>query len=64
MRRGRRVAAAAGGVEGGELDQSGILVGRTAPTAVLEHGLGAVVCFGSSTAWHEDDFSQHGGRRG
>ena len=64
MRRGRRVAAAAGGVEGGELDQSGILVGRTAPTAVLEHSLGAVVCKGSSTCWHDYELSEHGGRRG
>ena len=31
---------------------------------MLEHSLGAVVCKGSSTCWHDYELSEHGGWRG
>ena len=58
-----RSPAARGGI-GAAAIESGVGARRTAPTAVLEHSLGAVVCKGSSTRWHDYELFEHGGRRG
>ena len=60
----RTCSPAVGGGIGVAAIESGVRARCTSPTAVLEHGLGAVVCVGSSTAWHEDSFFEHGGRHG
>ena len=58
-----RSPTAGGGIGVAAID-SGVGVRHTSPTAVLEHSLGAVVCKGSSTCWHDYELSEHGGRRG
>ena len=60
----RTCSPAVGGGIGVAAIESGVRARRTSPTAVLEHGLGAVVCVGSSTAWHENSFFEYGGRHG
>jgi len=60
----RTRSPAAGGGIGVAAMESGVCARRTSPTAVLEHSLGAVVCKGSSTCWHDYELSEHGGRRG
>ena len=60
----RTRSPAAGGGIGVAAIESGVCARRTSPTAVLEHSLGAVVCKGSSTCWHDYELSEHGGWRG
>ena len=60
----RTRSPAEGGGIGVAAIESGVCARRTSPTAVLQHSLGAVVCKGSSTRWHDYKLSEHGGWRG